>query len=99
VEQESQVLALQRLGCGYAQGYLWSRPAPIDQVTQLDLTPYQAQDGLPSPAVLERVRALLAEGASSLSIAAALNADGVRTPDGRRWHARSVETLRQSLGD
>jgi Recombinase len=34
--------------------------------------------------------ALHAGGASPTSIAAALNADGLRTPDGHRWHRNSV---------
>ena len=39
---------------------------------------------------LSRLLALHAEGASLTTIAAALNSEGFRTPDGVRWHRVSV---------
>ncbi len=33
VETDAQREALQALGCGLAQGFLWSRPVPADQIT------------------------------------------------------------------
>ena len=97
VEQRSQAMMLQRLGCSYGQGYLWSRPAPLSQLTTLDLRTHRAPGDKPSQAVLDRIQQLLATGASSHSIAAALNAEGLRNPDGRRWHPRSVDPLRRDL--
>lgn len=35
VETEMQLHSLRRLGCDYAQGYLFARPQPIDQVSSL----------------------------------------------------------------
>ena len=34
VETEAQAEALRRLGCQYAQGYLWSRPLPLDALAE-----------------------------------------------------------------
>jgi diguanylate cyclase len=35
VEEAEQARALQELGCRYAQGYLFSRPLPVDQIERL----------------------------------------------------------------
>ena len=43
--------------------------------------------------VLQRVEELQRAGASLHTIAAALNTEGRRTPQGHRWHARSVARL------
>lgn len=43
-----------------------------------------------APAVIRRILALQADGASLHTIAAALNAEGLTLPGGRRWHWRSV---------
>jgi diguanylate cyclase (GGDEF)-like protein/PAS domain S-box-containing protein len=40
---------------------------------------------------LRRLLQLHQEGQSATTIAAALNADGYRTPQGQRWHSRTVE--------
>ena len=42
---------------------------------------------------LTRLRELHAQGASTTSIAAALNAEGLRTPRGTRWHSTSVASV------
>ena len=44
----------------------------------------------PSAAVCTRIASLHAQGASLSTIAAALNAEGLLTTEGRRWHPRSV---------
>ena len=94
VERSGQAAFLDQLGCGYAQGYLWSRPAPLEQVIDVVPQPRQRRRDLRSPdVVVERVERMLAEGASPHTIAAALNADNVRTPEGKRWHSRSVGVL------
>ena len=35
VETQGQLAALQRLGCGCGQGYLWSRPVPADELEMM----------------------------------------------------------------
>jgi EAL domain-containing protein (putative c-di-GMP-specific phosphodiesterase class I) len=35
VETPEQLAALQGLGCGYGQGYLWSRPLPAEDLEQM----------------------------------------------------------------
>ncbi|HWH27675.1 MAG TPA: EAL domain-containing protein, partial [Mycobacteriales bacterium] len=58
-----------------------------------------AGPGLPvDPALAQRVADLSATGASLATMAAALNSDGQRTPEGRRWSARSVAQLLVSRG-
>jgi diguanylate cyclase (GGDEF)-like protein/PAS domain S-box-containing protein len=49
---------------------------------------------------LRRLLQLHQEGQSATTIAAALNADGYRTPQGQRWHPRTVERalVRFSVG-
>ncbi|MBV9096934.1 MAG: recombinase family protein, partial [Frankiaceae bacterium] len=44
-----------------------------------------------------RVVALHQSGASPASIASALNREEFRTPQGQRWHARTVETVLRRL--
>lgn len=43
--------------------------------------------------VLRRIAAMARAGSSSYTIAAALNAEAVPSPHGRRWHRRAVEGL------
>lgn len=52
--------------------------------------PPGAQAVTGAEAVEERIRRLSVEGASPHTIAAALNAEGLRTASGRRWHSKSV---------
>ena len=94
VERQEQASFLGQLGCRFAQGHLWSRPGPLEQVLDVVPRPPQRRRDLRAPeVVVDRVEQMLAEGASPHTIAAALNAEGVRTPEGKRWHARSVGVL------
>jgi diguanylate cyclase (GGDEF)-like protein len=105
VETRRQALMLARMGCDSGQGFLWSEPVPLAQVVagvqgsrasgttwagasrRADVT---ADHGL------LRIVALHQGGASPASIAAALNREDFRSPQGQRWHARTVEaTLRR----
>ena len=98
VERLGQAALLEQLGCPFAQGYLWSRPAPLEQVVHVVAARHGRRPTLqPARVITDRVHALLAGGASPHSVAAALNADGLRTPDGKRWHAASVSELVRRL--
>jgi PAS domain S-box-containing protein len=98
VETAAQVEALRNVGCGLAQGFLFSRPLPLDEHSPATLNPTLAPPRArvrgDAPAVTEvakqRMNQLLAQGASPHTIAAALNREGHRTSAGTRWHARSV---------
>ncbi len=106
VETEAQRDALLRVGCRMGQGLLWSLPVAEDDVADVlaDLVarsqpthPHTAV-AAPDPVALTRMTTLFREGASMHSIAAALNAEGLRTPGGVRWHARTVaRALRASM--
>jgi EAL domain-containing protein (putative c-di-GMP-specific phosphodiesterase class I) len=99
VERLSQTSMLQQLGCQYAQGFLWSRPAPLWQILAVGEQAIQRRPrARPAQIVTDRISALMSDGASPHSVAAALNADGLRTPDGKRWHAASVAQLLRDLG-
>jgi diguanylate cyclase (GGDEF)-like protein/PAS domain S-box-containing protein len=104
VESEEQAQLLRGLGCPYTQGYLWSRPVPLNALRPL-LRP--GAFGRPTAARqratrsaarltpvdqedISRIVGLHRSGASVNTIAAALNADGRRTSRGTRWHASSV---------
>ncbi len=104
VETVEQLDALRALGVDQAQGFLWSRGLPADEVEQwLDVRgaaplPVRGRAHArlvtrPAPsggADEERILALHAEGASLHTIAAALNAEGRRTPAGPRWTTKTV---------
>jgi EAL domain-containing protein (putative c-di-GMP-specific phosphodiesterase class I) len=98
VESQSQAKLLAQLGCEFAQGYLWSRAAPLDEL--IDLVPevlFGRAGWRPAPVLTNRILRMASEGASSASIAAALNADGITTPDDKHWHNRSVSRLLHRL--
>ncbi len=106
VETEAQREALLRVGCRIGQGLLWSLPVPEDDVADVltDLferaraTRGEVAITAADPVALTRMTTLFREGASMHSIAAALNAEGLRTPGGLRWHARTVaRALRATL--
>ena len=103
VETAGQQAALLGFGCQLAQGYLWSRPVPPqDLAAALEAcaripVPAATRAGrpeLPAPvvddAVAQRIGEMHAAGASLHTIAAALNKDGAPNPAGVRWHAHSV---------
>jgi diguanylate cyclase (GGDEF)-like protein len=46
VETEQQLLELRTLGCDVAQGFLFSRPVPEDEIEQLFTARYPPRDGL-----------------------------------------------------
>ena len=103
VETADQLEALRALGVEQGQGFLWSRPLPVDDVEEWLMgghpvvpaagqAPALAQQ--PSAAVDRvdeaRILALHGQGASLHTIAAALNAEGRRTPAGPRWTPTTV---------
>ena len=101
VETAGQQAALLSFGCHLAQGFLWSRPVPADQLhAALEAclrVPVPAGPGrpqLPAPRVdattASRIAELHSAGASLHTIAAALNQEGAPNPAGVRWHAHSV---------
>ena len=105
VETLDQLNALRGLGVGCAQGFLWTRPLPADQVLTwaqehsrgLPLQPPApaalppARDVTPRPGSAEEtIASMHLQGASLNTIAAALNNAGHRTAKGVRWHVRSV---------
>jgi hypothetical protein len=106
VETLEQCALLQRLGCVTAQGWLWSPAVPVPALLTGDewMSPL-ATAGEVSPMAgatrpgrrdvgvaegLKRLFELHHGGASVATIAASLNAEGLRTPAGLRWHGSSV---------
>jgi diguanylate cyclase (GGDEF)-like protein len=106
IETATQYQRLVALGCHYGQGYLFSRPVPAeDLLSAVDESeqrlaaagsrrlPPRGDRRVTSPvsaAVAARIMGLHADGASLHTIAAALNHEGARHPEGIRWHAASV---------
>jgi EAL domain-containing protein (putative c-di-GMP-specific phosphodiesterase class I) len=98
VEQEGQAKLLAQLGCEFAQGYLWSRAAPLTEVINLAPDTLAGKSGgRPPKSVADRMLRMASEGSSAASIAAALNRDGINTPDDRRWHGSSVSKYLRRL--
>ena len=111
VETREQLASLLALGCGRAQGFLFSPPVPAcDVPASLELAEKRAQgdadrrrrpiartvDPVPED-VLSRILDMVGAGASNATIASALNATGSVHPKGRRWHRSSVGALLASL--
>jgi diguanylate cyclase (GGDEF)-like protein/PAS domain S-box-containing protein len=107
VETREQLGLLQRLGCWAGQGYLWSRPLPLDDtIAVISARPGERFDvsgdsrraapsrrqkePVTSEHGLQQILRLHRQGASLSTIAAALNAEGLRTPQGQRWHRATV---------
>jgi predicted signal transduction protein with EAL and GGDEF domain len=105
VETVEQYSALRSLGCQQAQGFLWSPAVPVEQLAAVLLackavtvSPARTEPGRRrrtprapiSADVAVRAHKLRRQGASSHTIAAALNAADLRTPDGSRWTAVAV---------
>ena len=108
VETPEQATTLLALGCTAGQGHVWARAMPdqaldrwlLEQphpATRQAETPAPARSAPLDPAVLHRMAEMQREGASLHTIAAALNAEGVPTTEGKRWHARSVARVVQTL--
>jgi diguanylate cyclase (GGDEF)-like protein/PAS domain S-box-containing protein len=109
VETHEQLDLLQRLGCHAAQGYLWSRPLSLSDLSRVmsetgDHFDVAASARADTPARAWADRAthehglslllrLHREGASLRTIAAALNSGDYRTPRGTRWHPTSVAAV------
>ncbi len=109
VETKEQLDLLQRLDCHAAQGYLWSRPLSLPDLSRVlsstgDHFDVQAPARADTPALAVGSRAtrehglivllrLHREGASLRTIAAALNSQDYRTPHGARWHPNSVAAV------
>ncbi|MDX6211958.1 MAG: hypothetical protein QOF82_1045 [Frankiales bacterium] len=104
VETEAQHAALLALGCRYAQGFLFGRPVPADQLPGLVAEcnqrlqlPVTLRSGARkrrrlkvNPEIVGRIEQLHAEGASLHTIAAALNKEHVPTDHGGRWVSATV---------
>jgi predicted signal transduction protein with EAL and GGDEF domain len=104
VETEAQHRALLTLGCHYAQGYLFGRPAPAAEVPalvkecdrRLQLpVPYESaararRQLKVSAEIVRRIEQLHGDGASLHTIAAALNKEHVPTDHGGRWVSATV---------
>jgi diguanylate cyclase (GGDEF)-like protein len=119
VETEEQAAILRRVGCATAQGWLWGPAAPVTTLLGGDewtspmptgrglavrtMPTGRGARGLPDPHGVERLLGLHRDGASIDAIATALDAEGFRTPAGRRWHPSSVarvvsQRIRRSAG-
>jgi hypothetical protein len=104
VETAIQAAILHRLGCVHAQGWLWSQSVPASALlgggrwsTPLasagEANAHARANGEPDAGVahgLRRLFELHQDGASVATIVATLDAEGFRTPAGRRWHRSSV---------
>jgi hypothetical protein len=106
VETRQQADELTRLGCGHLQGYLYGRPVTLEQLPgqlarlrrsgerpRVPLARAGASTAAADTVVRGRVLALHKTGASLDTIAAALNSEGLRAPNGQRWHRTSVSRL------
>lgn len=107
VESARQATMLRRLGCGSGQGYLWSEPIPLPRIAHglqgarfgnpTWVGSASSSDDITAEHGLLRIVALHQSGASSASIAAALNREEFRSPQGQRWHARAVDAALRRL--
>jgi hypothetical protein len=108
VETAEQLRALRGLGVDQAQGFLWSRPLPaadftawLDAPRAVPAAPVPPVTALPPLSAVgdaeTRILELHREGASLHTIAAALNAEGRRTPDGPRWTTKTVARVVAAL--
>lgn len=97
VETTTQLELLTQLGCDLAQGYLFCPPSAVPALQAwLDGQPTTGVQhprlGARNPEA-PRILAMHNNSISVHSIAAALNAEGKRTPGGLRWSAQSVAKI------
>jgi len=104
IETSGQARAAFDAGCHAAQGYFWGEPAPPDAIDPDRLLSVpragggpRARSSPPRSRAAQRIRELVAEGASLHTIAAALNREGLRTDKQVRWTARSVALVVSDL--
>ena len=106
VETEEQVALLRGLGCVTAQGWVWGPAVPLTSLlSRRPLTSPLATGGDPAAQArtttrgtrdssvshsLQRLLELHQSGEPVAAIAAALDAEGLRSPVGVRWHPSSV---------
>ena len=100
VEAEDQLRFLKSAQCDFAQGYLFAPPRPVDGLARetapglWDATRRTTRRPRPTPSpgqsALDEINALITEGASLHTIAAALNRKGLATAAGTRWTAATV---------
>ncbi|MCU1623774.1 MAG: diguanylate cyclase/phosphodiesterase with sensor(s) [Frankiales bacterium] len=103
IENIDQLHVLRRMGCEYAQGYLWSQAVPtsrfvavvaeIESHPSADWPPRKKPSRHVDEVVRARVMSMHRQGASAASIASALNADALTSPSGKRWHRVTVAQL------
>jgi diguanylate cyclase (GGDEF)-like protein len=109
VETAEQAALLRRLGCASAQGWLWGPAVPVTALSSgrewMSALPSERAAAIRPPTAgcgrrdltdahgVDRLLELHQDGASIDTIAAALDAEGFRTPTGRRWHRSSVARL------
>ena len=85
VETGEQARHLQDEGVHFAQGYLFSRP-----LTAEAFEAYWRGSGGAEPGPESLLDDLASRGLSPSSIAAVINQRGITSPNGRRWHPRTV---------
>lgn len=101
VETLEQYAGLRAAGCRQGQGFLWSRPVPVEELPAALLgcgaVPVPPPAGVRpasvvqvAPEVAELIASLHTAGASLHTIAAALNRADAAHPAGARWSAVAV---------
>jgi EAL domain-containing protein (putative c-di-GMP-specific phosphodiesterase class I) len=100
VETAEQATSLIDLGCDFAQGYLYGRPAAEFAPESVVVEHYgrarqverrrRRERAIASAEARDVIRVMVDEGASLHTIAAALNRQGIRTVQGTRWVGASV---------
>jgi EAL domain-containing protein (putative c-di-GMP-specific phosphodiesterase class I) len=110
VETWNQVERLREMGCRFGQGPLWSRAVAEEELpgiireasADVDWTTKRRRPSRRNHAVVEDAGAvavisgLQRAGASSSSIAAALNGQGFTRSAGKHWHRATVERVMHS---
>ncbi len=91
---------VERHGADIAQGYFFGRraglealPAPTADRSTADGSHGRISQSDRSAKAAAVAAAMFTAGASTATVAAALNAGGTTAPSGRRWHATSVKRL------